>query len=737
LSEAGYRIADRTRSFCSFIQFLLVSHQNFGSRPHAPFVSLALAVGYAVLAALWIFLSDWLVAWLYPDPIALASAQSVNRWLLVAVTAVVLYLVLRRPRALVDASKEREAEGPNTGTLPAQLLQTQVEHSDDATLVKGRAGRNPLFNSAATHATGRDAASVVGSNDQAFFPAVQAGLSRANDKCVMTQDRVRSSEQELDTAKDRRAFLATQGPRWDQGSLNELVDISRETGSMAEARHTLGERELRYRTLFEAHPQPLWVFDLETLRFLDVNDAAVERYGYSREEFLTMTLSDIRPPEHRPALVKGLAARQAGLPYGSSVSGPWVHRRKDGGLIEVEIWSNDIQINGRHARLVMPQDITARLRLQRERDTAFAALEKRERELARSEQRFRLASMGGDVWEWDITSGRADYPSRFWQRLGHEPPSDRDPATFLFDVMHPEDRPHWRAAILQHLTLRRPYELEFRAHDVTGAWRWFYTRGQAVWDASGRATYMAGTTFDVTDRHAAEDRLLRTQHELTELAQRLLVQERETTNRLAHALHDQLGQTLGSARLLLDMAIRRSGVTDLELQDRLRLVSAHVDASISDVRTLLVELRPPLLQEKGLAAALDNELRRSLVDGTDTQLQMQAGATARRARWPSDVTYAAFMIAREALSNALRHAQARNVECLLYGDGVELHLSVRDDGRGISATDRLGRPGHLGLVGMRERAIAIGARLDVHQIAEGGTEVSLHWKASPLRASHE
>lgn len=691
-----------------------------------------MVAGYAALSALWIILSDRLVTWLFPEPAVLAWAQTVKGWLFVTITAVLLYLVLRRLQAARDAAQDRETEALRAEAKAAQLLQTLVEHSSDAIFVKDRAGRYLLFNREAARVTGRDAASVLGSDDRDVFPAEQADMIRANDERVMAQAQAQTFEEELDTANGRVVFLATKGPLRGPHGVDGLFGISRDITAMVQARRTLAERELHYRTLFETHPQPLWVFEVATQRFLDVNDAAVAHYGYSREEFLAMTLVDIRPPEHRPALAQDLAEHQAGVPCGSSVSGPWVHRRKDGSLIEVEIWSNDIQIDGRHARLVLALDITQRLRLQRERDAAFNALAQREAELARSEQRFRLASMGGDVWDWDITAGRAEYPARFWQRLGHAPPAGSDPAAFLFDVMHPEDRPRWRAAMREHLKLRDPYELEFRAHDASGAWHWFHTRGQAVWDVEGRATYMAGTTFDVTDRRLAEDSLLRTQHELSELAQRLLMQERETTNRLAHVLHDQLGQTLGGARLQLDLAIQRAGAAGAETGDRLRQVSALVDASIADVRSLLVELRPPLLREQGLAAALDNELQRVQGHGADIRLQLQSGAAARQAHWPDDVAYAAFMIAREALANALRHARARHVVLVLDGDGGELRLRVRDDGTGIGDTDRAGRPGHLGLVGMRERAIAIGARLDIHRHAEGGTEVCLHWQATRL-----
>jgi PAS domain S-box-containing protein len=340
-----------------------------------------------------------------------------------------------------------------------------------------------------------------------------------------------------------------------------------------------------------------------------------------------------------------------------------------------------------------------------------------------SEQRFRLAAAGGHVWDWDVNGQMTESQSSFWHRLGHEPPPHAESRQRLFELMHPDDRETWQAAIEAHIVMREPYELEFRARHRNGHWRWFRTQGQAVWNEHGRATYMAGTTFDVTDRRQAEDALLGTQSELSHLSQRLMEQERETTLRLAQALHDRLGQVLGSARLHLDLALAQPA-----RGDRLGRVSSMLDEAIAEVRRVLVELRPPLLQEQGLAAALDNEVRRDSISGLDAVLRFESSAGAAFARWPDAVEHAAFMIARESLANALQHAQAGEVCVRLDGDGEGLDLHVQDDGRGIADEDRHGRPGHLGLVGMRERAASIGAVLAIERGRDGGTTVHLRWR---------
>ena len=129
------------------------------------------------------------------------------------------------------------------------------------------------------------------------------------------------------------------------------------------AEDELRKSEEQYRLLFQANPHPMWVFDVETLRFLAVNDAALHHYGYSPTEFLNMTVKDIRPPEEiRPFLESAKSQRHsAALGFYSE---PWKHKKKDGTVIDVEVSAHFITFRGRRAKLVMVNDVTERKRLE-------------------------------------------------------------------------------------------------------------------------------------------------------------------------------------------------------------------------------------------------------------------------------------------------------------------------------------------------------------------------------------
>jgi PAS domain S-box-containing protein len=181
-----------------------------------------------------------------------------------------------------------------------------------------------------------------------------------------TQTRLQAHAQEIERQAEALSDQATEL----EAANHDLMDAVRDADS-ARARAESAEVEQRdsaqrYRLLFDANPMPMWIFDCQSLRFLEVNEAALRQYGFSREEFLAMTVADIRPPEDAATLRKAVA----GPPRGLHREGGWRHRRKDGTLIDVEIIGHSILTDGRNAELILANEVTERLRAEAElRDT--------------------------------------------------------------------------------------------------------------------------------------------------------------------------------------------------------------------------------------------------------------------------------------------------------------------------------------------------------------------------------
>jgi two-component system, cell cycle sensor histidine kinase and response regulator CckA len=131
-------------------------------------------------------------------------------------------------------------------------------------------------------------------------------------------------------------------------------------GDAASARQAVETKEsaASFRLLFLNHPQPMWVYDLETLEFLEVNEAAVATYGYSRDEFLEMRITDIRPAEEIPRRLEDTARNRPELER----AGEWRHRRRNGHTLEVEVTSHALRFAGRNASLVVVRDVSEQKR---------------------------------------------------------------------------------------------------------------------------------------------------------------------------------------------------------------------------------------------------------------------------------------------------------------------------------------------------------------------------------------
>lgn len=210
--------------------------------------------------------------------------------------------------------------------------------------------------------------------DAVLFVAIKRSVSEMWDIAVR-----RAETTDLNQSLERRVAERT----------TEIVQVNdglqREIADRKQAETALRDSEERYRLLFESNPLPMWVYDTETLVFLAVNEAACCHYGYSRQEFLAMTLKDIRPPEDVPALLEHISKTGKGLYQ----AGVWKHRKKDGTTIDVEITSHAVDFADRLAKVVLVNDIT-------ERKLAEQALqEANERALTDYEQLVeRIAALG-------------------------------------------------------------------------------------------------------------------------------------------------------------------------------------------------------------------------------------------------------------------------------------------------------------------------------------------------------
>ena len=141
-----------------------------------------------------------------------------------------------------------------------------------------------------------------------------------------------------------------------------MLTVKSELAERLTSEHTAMVSERNYRMLFEGHPQPMWLYDVDTLAFLEVNAVAIEQYGYSHEEFMHMTIADIRPIQDVPKFLELLSAPAPTFDR----SGPWIHRFKDGSTVQVLITSHTVNFGTHNARFVLAEELTTSKKLELE-----------------------------------------------------------------------------------------------------------------------------------------------------------------------------------------------------------------------------------------------------------------------------------------------------------------------------------------------------------------------------------
>lgn len=235
---------------------------------------------------------------------------------------------------------------------------------------------------------------------------------------------------------------------------------------------------------------------------------------------------------------------------------------------------------------------------------------------------------------------------------------------------------------------------------------------------------------DRRERQRAEDKLRRSLDQLRALTTYLQYVREEERTRIAREVHDELGQALTGLKLDMSWLASKLSKNAKPVQEKVRTMVDHIDATIQTVRRIATELRPGILDSLGLIAAMEwqaNEFQ------TRSGITCVVTTTLEETIWDQDITTVFFRIFQETLTNVIRHAQATRVDVRLEQQEGALVMTVSDNGRGISEEEVAGSRS-LGLVGMRERATLVGGELTLHGAPGKGTTVMLRVPLNGPRA---
>lgn len=496
------------------------------------------------------------------------------------------------------------------------------------------------------------------------------------------------------------------------------------------ARQSATASDLRVQDLFMTHPMPMWVFDLQTLRFLTVNNAAVAVYGFSRDEFLAMSAKDIRPPDQVASFLGALRHR----PDGHGQPGVFLHRTKRGVTFLARITEHSIEYHGRAAMMVMAEDVTEEVRLQQ-------AVQRQQEQFRQLHQ-----SLGEVLWMASPDGRELHYVSpAFADIYGRRVEELMARPGIWMEAVHPEDRVH--VLTVQDLSPSQPaVECQYRVVRPDGSIRWVVDRKKQILDSSGHVVMLGGIAEDITARrerdHALEQlngRLESLVAERTRDLEQANIELEAFSRTAAHDLKSPLNGIAGMSQLLrlkydavLDEAGKRYiGQIERSARDMASLINdllALSRAGSAELDRRWVDLRP-------LADSIVGELR--VVDpmrSVDVQMP------------PAMTVYCDPGLMRSVLQNLLGNAwkftSAQEHAVITVGvhrkDGLSL-LTVSDNGPGFDMGDApsIFRPFQrfhsqaqfqgtgLGLVTCQRIAHRHGGALEVMSAPKSGTCVTL------------
>ncbi len=384
-----------------------------------------------------------------------------------------------------------------------------------------------------------------------------------------------------ETIINERIFMRKDGSRLEvEISAKLLPDgrfqgIVRDITARKKQEEALKLSEHKYRLLFDQNPMPMWMLSLPARKFLDVNPAAVEFYGYSKEEFLNMKAKDIRPNEDMPEFESRLSTYRSGI----NNAGIWRHQKKNGNIVKVSIITHDVIYEGQHAKLVL--------------------------------------------------------------------------------------------------------------------------------------------ATDVTEKIIAEENLKKSHEEYRQLATHLeTIREAERTH-MAREIHDELGQQLTGLKMDIAWINRRLKTEDKEVQQKIKETIQLIDATVKTVRRIATELRPSILDDLGLIAAMEWQ---SEEFEKRSEINSKFSSNVTSLNVPTELATGVFRIYQESLTNVLRHSEATQVKALLQIKDAILILKISDNGKGFNASDIKNKK-TLGLLGMKERTMLMGGSYEINSKPEKGTSV--------------
>lgn len=471
----------------------------------------------------------------------------------------------------------------------------------------------------------------------------------------------------------------------------------------------LAKSEEKYRTLFYKSPLPKWLYDIETLNFIDVNEAAINHYGYSRSEFLAMTIKDIRPEEDVEEFFGFM--EKVRNDSESSRNSHWRHRKKNGDILIADLTAHSFSYNGRAMRIIIVNDVTQK--------------EIMEKQILENQLKLNEAQSIGRLgyWDIDLEKNLHSWSDELYKIFGLDK-AETEPSVSLFlSFIHPDDK--WKAEgiLNQALTDFAEAKIDFRFITHTGKKRYGYIEWRFEYTKNNMPKRLFGILQDITERKQAEEGAKLLHSKIKEqkiqaqkkISKAIIKAQEQQKNYIAQELHDNISQILFGIKFQLGLAGRKDEtVKELikypveqisRAMDEIHLLSQNLVTPLTDVN--LEEIVCDLIQK--INPNKENPININFTCVIPVQIS-------------DDLKLNIYRIIQEQLQNIVKHADAKNVSVALEIIDRNILITVEDDGKGFDVKQK--RKG-LGISNIIHRAESFNGKVEIQSMVRKGSKMAV------------
>jgi len=580
-------------------------------------------------------------------------------------------------------------------------LRTFLDNNPAVTFIKDEDGRMVYTNASTTRIFRLEGDGWIGKLDSEIWPGEVAAQLRANDLEILRSESSKEIFECVPLADGTtRQFLVTKFAFRDASGRKALGGVALDVTEQRRIEAELRNSEARYRELFERNPLPGLIYRKDNFQIVDVNQAVIDHYGWTREELLNLTLRAIRVPEEFDAVEEYLDSSRMQI----GTNRRWHHRKKDGSEIWAEITALDLNSGPIPLRIALANDVTARVLAEQEilltNEMLESLVAERTRELQDSKLHFQALVEASPQMIWAVSPNgeteflnpeALDYVGLALSDLG----GDR-----WLNSLHPDDLARTGHLFQTSLNTGEPYNDEYRLRSKDGDYRWFKSVGRPVRNDLGQIIRWVGTATDIHDQKVSEELLeaavaSRTA-ELAEARDRAEVATQAKSSFLAamsHEIRTPMNGVIGMSNLMLD--------TELTSQQR-----CYMDTIRSSGESLLTVINDILDLSKIEAGRLNLEQApfdlSTLVEEAIEVIRLQAAAKDLKLSCKLDETVPLDLmgdalrlrqVILNLLSNAVKFTAEGSVSLSITQEAKQnqvtvLRFAVRDTGIGLTQSQQ-------------------------------------------------